>query len=156
MKKATWIIFLLAALLQASGFTQTKNGSKQAARSSHVTKKKKAAKKSVTRAKPRKTAKIEYGTASFYSNRFVGKKTASGEIFSQKKLTAAHNSVPMGTYLRVTSLKNKKSVVVRVIDRLHVRNKRLIDLTKAGALKLGNSGKGLLKVKVEVLTQKTR
>jgi len=163
MKKATWLIILLAGLLQASGFTQTRQSEKKAVKSTHAARKKQPVnsshtarkKKPVLRKKARRTAKVEYGVASFYSNRFIGKKTANGEIFSQKKLTAAHNSVPLGTYLRVTSLKNKKSVIVKVTDRLHVRNKRIIDLTKAVGQKLGSPGKGLLKVKVEILAQRS-
>jgi rare lipoprotein A len=95
--------------------------------------------------------KIQYGIASFYSDKFVGRKTASGEIYSQQKLTAAHNSLPMGTYIRITNLRNKKSVVVKVNDRLHHRNKRLVDLTKLAAQRLGFVKSGLTRVKVEVL-----
>jgi rare lipoprotein A len=103
--------------------------------------------------KVKKTA-IQYGIASFYSNSFQGKKTSSGEIFSQKKLTAAHNTLPLGTYIRVTNLKNGKTVVVKVNDRLHHRNKRLVDLSYAAAQKLGYVKSGLTRVKVEVLGKK--
>lgn len=82
-------------------------------------------------------AKIQYGVASFYSNKFNGRKTANGEIFSQQKLTAAHNSLPLGTYVKVTNLRNGRTVVVKINDRLHHRNKRIIDLTRAAATKLG-------------------
>jgi rare lipoprotein A len=98
--------------------------------------------------------KIQFGVASFYSNKFNGRKTANGEIFSQKKFTGAHNSLPLGTYVRVTNLRNKKTVVVKINDRLHHRNKRLIDLTKAAAQKLGFVNSGLTKVKLEVLGKK--
>lgn len=97
---------------------------------------------------------IQYGVASFYSNSFQGKKTSSGELFNQKKLTAAHNKLPLGTYIRVTNLKNGKSVVVKVNDRLHHRNKRLVDLSYAAAQKLGYVKSGLTRVKVEVLGKK--
>jgi rare lipoprotein A len=103
-------------------------------------------------AKPK--TKVQYGIASFYSNKFNGRKTANGEIFSQQKLTAAHNSLPLGTYVRVTNLRNKKSVVVKINDRLHARNKRLIDLTKLAAQKLGFVKSGLTRVKIEVLGKK--
>ncbi|MBK8086954.1 MAG: septal ring lytic transglycosylase RlpA family protein [Chitinophagaceae bacterium] len=99
-------------------------------------------------------AKIQYGVASFYSNKFNGRKTSNGEIFNQQKLTAAHNSLPMGTYVRVTNLKNGKSVVVKINDRLHHRNKRIIDLTRAAAQKLGFIKSGLTRVKLEVLGKK--
>lgn len=97
---------------------------------------------------------IQYGIASFYSNSFQGKKTSSGELFSQKKFTAAHNSLPLGTFIRVTNLKNGKAVVVKVNDRLHHRNKRLVDLSYVAAQKLGYVKSGLTRVKVEVLGKK--
>lgn len=94
---------------------------------------------------------MQYGTASFYHNKFNGRKTASGDLFSQKKLTCAHNNVPLGTWLRVTNLKNNKTVIVKVTDRLYRRNRRLIDLSKAAANKIGFAKSGLIRVKVEVL-----
>ncbi len=99
-------------------------------------------------------AKIQYGVASFYANKFQGRKTANGEIFNHQKLTAAHNSLPLGTYVRVTNLRNKKTVIVKINDRLHHRNKRLIDLTKTAAQKLGFIKSGLTRVKLEVLGKK--
>jgi rare lipoprotein A len=101
-----------------------------------------------------KPAKIQYGTASFYADKFEGRRTANGEVFSQQKMTAAHNTLPLGTWIRVTNLSNKKSVVVRVTDRLHHRNPRLVDLSKSAAKKLGYTGQGLTRVKVEVLGKK--
>lgn len=98
----------------------------------------------------RKTLQTQYGTASFYHNKFNGRKTASGKVFNQKKLTAAHNAVPLGTWLKVTNMRNKKAVIVQVIDRLHYRSRRLIDLSKAAANKIGFSKSGLLPVKVEI------
>ncbi len=90
------------------------------------------------------------GYASFYSDKFIGKKTANGEIFSQDKLTCAHNTYPLGSKVRVTNLKNGKSVVLRVNDRLHHRNPRLVDLSSAGANKLGFKKLGIVKVRVEL------
>jgi len=106
--------------------------------------------------KPEKNTKakigdVYYGVASFYGNKFIGKKTASGEIFSQEKYTAACNSLPLGTWIKVTNVKNKKSVVVKTNDRLHPKMKRIVDLTMAAASELGYIGKGLAKVKVEVI-----
>lgn len=91
------------------------------------------------------------GLASFYSDWFIGKKTANGEKFSQQKMTCAHNTLPFGTKVRVTDLKNGKSVVVRVNDRLHRHNPRLVDLSKAAAAKLGLRKKGVIKVSVVVI-----
>ena len=89
------------------------------------------------------------GTASYYSNKFIGRKTASGEIFSQNKMTAACNIYPLGSKLKVIHLNNHKSVIVKVNDRLHAKNKRLIDLTTTAAKKLNFTDKGLAKVKIE-------
>jgi rare lipoprotein A len=97
------------------------------------------------------TEKLHYGTASFYANKFEGRQTANGEIFSQKKLSAASNILPLNNWVRVTNTKNKLSVVLRVIDRMHKNNKRLIDLSRAAARKLKYTGNGLAHVKVEVL-----
>jgi rare lipoprotein A len=96
-------------------------------------------------------AKVQYGTASFYADKFEGRKTANGETFTQKGMTAAHNSLPLGTWIRVTNLSNKKTVVVKINDRLHRNNPRLVDLSKSAAKKLGYTGKGLSKVRVDVI-----
>lgn len=101
--------------------------------------------------------KVEYidssiGYASFYSDKFVGKKTASGELFSQKKFTCAHNTLPFGTMIRVTNLSNQLFVDVKVNDRLNHRNPRIVDLSKAAAKKILFSGKGVIKVRIELIT----
>jgi rare lipoprotein A len=98
-----------------------------------------------------KNIKTQYGVASFYANKFNGRRTANGEIFSQKKLTAASNTLSLNTWVKVTNLHNKKSVIVKITDRMHIHNKRLIDLSKAAAHQLGYTGSGLTKVKVDVL-----
>lgn len=98
--------------------------------------------------------KILYGTASFYSNSFNGKKTANGEIYSHKKMTAACNVLPLGTWIRVTNLRNGKSVVVKTNDRLHARMKRVVDLSREAAEKLGYVKSGLTRVRVEVIGKK--
>ena len=97
---------------------------------------------------------IQYGIASYYSNNFNGRPTATGEKYNKDAMTAAHNALPFGTWIRVTNLSNKKSVVVRVNDRLHHRNRRLVDLSMAAALVLGYTKKGITRVKVEVLGKK--
>lgn len=98
--------------------------------------------------------KILFGTASFYANKFEGRQTANGEIFSQKKLSAASNIIPLNEWARVTNVHNKISVVLRITDRMHKNNKRLIDLSKAAARKLKFTGYGLTRVKVELLGKK--
>ena len=100
--------------------------------------------------------KTLYGQASFYSQKFEGRKTASGQIFKHKKFTAACNTLPLGTFIKVTNLKNGKTVVVQTNDRLHAKTKRLIDLTMAGAKRLGFVASGITKVKVEVLRDKMK
>lgn len=94
---------------------------------------------------------IKYGMASFYANKFNGRKTANGNIFSGLKLTAACNVLPLGIWIKVTNIKNDKSVIVYINDRLHPKNKRLVDLSYTAAQQLGYIGAGLTKVKVEVL-----
>jgi rare lipoprotein A len=106
---------------------------------------------SQTITRKKQTARIQYGTASYYADKFEGRLTASGEKFSQKRMTAAHNGLPMGTWIKVTNMRNKKVVVVKVNDRLHHRNTRLVDLSSAAAAKLGYKARGLTKVKIEVL-----
>jgi rare lipoprotein A len=93
------------------------------------------------------------GYASFYADKFIGRKTSSGELFSQKKLTCAHNTLPFGTMIRVTNLANDSFVIVKVNDRLNLRNPRIVDLSKSAAKKLIFSGRGLLKVRVELVNQ---
>ena len=95
-----------------------------------------------------------YGTASYYANKFEGRLTANGEVFSQQKMTAACNVLPLGTWVKVTNLYNGRTVIVKVNDRLHYKNKRLVDLSKIAARKIGYTGGGLTKVKVEPFAKK--
>jgi rare lipoprotein A len=94
---------------------------------------------------------IKYGVASFYANKFNGRRTANGNTFNSLKLTAACNVLPLGIWVKVTNIKNDKSVIVYINDRLHPKNKRLIDLSKTAAVKLAFVSRGITKVKVEVL-----
>ena len=98
--------------------------------------------------------KLLYGTASYYSNTFNGRKTANGEIYSHKKMTAACNVLPLGTWIKVTNLRNGKSVVVKTNDRLHTRMKRVLDLSREAANKLDYVKSGLTRVRVEVIGRK--
>lgn len=92
------------------------------------------------------------GTASFYHNKFVGRKTANGEIFSNTKYTAACNQYPLGTYLKVTNTKNGEVVYVKVNDRIG-HPKRIIDLTHRAAKDLRFTNSGLTKVTIEVVDE---
>ncbi|MGN7720942.1 septal ring lytic transglycosylase RlpA family protein [Chitinophaga sp. 22620] len=93
------------------------------------------------------------GIASYYAQKFHGRKTASGEIFDNTAMTAAHNSLPLGTMIKVTNIRNNRWVIVKVTDRLHHANRRIVDLTQAAAKQLGFIHWGLTKVKVEVVTK---
>lgn len=102
-------------------------------------------------AKNIKKPKVLFGTASYYADKFNGRQTASGENYDHAKPTAACNVLPFGTWIRVTNMQNARSVVVRVNDRLHPRMKRVVDLSRSSAQRLGYTGVGLANVKVEVL-----
>ena len=91
------------------------------------------------------------GRASFYGKEFEGRKTASGEIFSNYKFTAAHRKYAFGTYLRVINLKNNLSVTVRVSDRGPYNYTRIIDLSEAAARRIGSYMHGLTTVRIEEL-----
>ncbi|WP_229203843.1 septal ring lytic transglycosylase RlpA family protein [Campylobacter anatolicus] len=91
------------------------------------------------------------GIASWYGPNFHGKKTSNGEIYNMYNMTAAHKTLPMNTILRVTNLKNNKSVIVRINDRGPFVANRVIDLSKAAATKLDVIGVGTAPVSMEVI-----
>lgn len=91
------------------------------------------------------------GIASWYGTKFQGHKTSNGEIFDLYQATAAHKTLPIPCYARVTNLANGRSVVVRVNDRGPFHDDRLIDLSYAAAIKLGYMEQGTAQVEVEVL-----
>jgi rare lipoprotein A (peptidoglycan hydrolase) len=91
------------------------------------------------------------GTASWYGPGFHGKRTASGEVYDKEGLTAAHKTLPFGTYLRVSSLDNGSSVVVRVNDRGPYAKGRIIDLSEAAARMLGMIPSGTARVRLELI-----
>ena len=94
---------------------------------------------------------VEEGVASWYGPGFHGKKTASGEIFNQYAMTAAHKTLPLGTKVRVTHLDNGRSVLVRVNDRGPFASDRIIDLSRAAASRLEITAKGTGRVRVQSL-----
>lgn len=94
---------------------------------------------------------VEYGLATYYGDQFHGKKTASGEVYNKDDFTCAHRKLPFGTKVRVTNLKNKKSVVVRVNDRGPWVKGRVIDLSYAAAIEIDMIKDGMVRVKIEVL-----
>ncbi len=89
------------------------------------------------------------GTASYYAHKFNNRKTASGEIFKNDSLTAAHKTLHFGTIVKVTNLSNDSVVYVRINDRLPKKSSRIIDLSKAAAKKLNFISKGLTQVFIE-------
>ncbi len=95
---------------------------------------------------------VERGTASYYGNKFHGRRTSNQEVYDMYAFTAAHRSLPLPSYARVTNLDNGKSVVVRVNDRGPFHSNRLIDLSYAAAVKLGYRERGTANVEVRALT----
>ena len=91
----------------------------------------------------------ETGTASWYGAHFQGRKTASGERFDSHLLTAAHRTLPLGSYVRIRSHSNNKSVVVRINDRGPQDKSRMIDVSYAAAVALDMVAKGCTEVDIE-------
>jgi len=91
------------------------------------------------------------GIGSWYGTRYHGAKTSTGEIYDVLKLTAAHPTLPLPSYARVTNLENNRSIIVRVNDRGPFLHGRIIDLSYAAAARLGYVSKGSAQVEVELL-----
>jgi rare lipoprotein A len=89
------------------------------------------------------------GLASWYGRKFHGRKTASGETFDMNAMTAAHRSLPLNCYVKVTNKSNGKSVVVKVNDRGPFHGKRVLDLSYGAAKKLGITSEGVGNVAIE-------
>ncbi len=94
----------------------------------------------------------EEGGASYYGKKFHGRRTSSGEVYDMYAFSAAHKSLPLPSFARVTNLDNGKSVVVRVNDRGPFHKGRIIDLSYAAAVKLGYRERGTARVRVEALS----
>jgi rare lipoprotein A len=97
-----------------------------------------------------KSKAYQVGTASWYGEQFQGKQTASGELFDMRDFTAAHPKLPLGTYVKVTNLRNGKAVVVRINDRGPVVDGRIIDLSYNAARALGFKELGLQTVRLDI------
>lgn len=93
----------------------------------------------------------ETGIASWYGEKFHKHKTANGEVYDMYKMSAAHTTLPIPSYVKVTNLENNKTTIVRVNDRGPFRKNRIIDLSYAAAHKLDMLGKGTAKVKIELI-----
>lgn len=97
----------------------------------------------------------ERGGASWYGKKFHGHKTSNGEIYDMYQMTAAHKSLPIPTYVKVTNLDNGRQVIVRVNDRGPFHAGRIIDLSYAAAFKLGMLSKGTARVEVEAINPRS-
>ena len=97
-----------------------------------------------------KPKKVQIGKGSWYGKRFHGKKTANGEKYNMYTYTAAHKSLPFNTKVKITNLKNNRSVIVRINDRGPFVKGRIIDLSYLAAKKLKYVDKGVAKLKIEV------
>ena len=104
----------------------------------------------VTSAEPQKAslAKKLVGIASYYANKYHGRRTTSGQRYHPDKMTAAHHSLPLGTRVRVKNLANDREVTVVVNDRCRKKGIPFIDLSRVAAKKLGFFGKGITKVAI--------
>jgi rare lipoprotein A len=94
---------------------------------------------------------VERGIASWYGTKFHGKRTSSGEPYDMYAMTAAHKTLPLPTYARVTNLRNGRTIVVKINDRGPFKDNRLIDLSYAAAIKLGITAEGTGLVEVRAL-----
>ncbi len=94
----------------------------------------------------------ETGIASWYGSKFHGRRTSSGETFNMYSMTAAHRTLPLPTYARVTNLENNLSIIVKINDRGPFHDRRIIDLSYAAAAKLGFADKGTARVQLETIT----
>lgn len=94
---------------------------------------------------------VQRGKGVWYGGKFHGRKTASGERFDKNAMTAAHKKLPFGTVVRVTNLRNKRSVKVRITDRGPYSKGRIIDVSEAAARKLAMIKSGVVPVKIEVI-----
>jgi len=156
MTKTTKLVFMVLIGLAMIEFSvgQSLNAatSSKVTKATHVT-----AKHSVSRAKSAKYAKVSKaapslkGVAAVYADKFNGRKTSSGQQFSQQALTAAHKTLPLGTIVRVTNVRNNESVDVVVNDRGPWHKSRVIDLSSAAAKKIGMLRAGLAQVKLEIV-----
>jgi len=93
----------------------------------------------------------ERGIASWYGEKFHGHKTSNGEVFDMYQVSAAHKSLPIPSFLRVTNLDNNRSIIVRVNDRGPFHDNRIIDLSYAAALKLGYADIGTARVQLDAI-----
>jgi rare lipoprotein A len=95
----------------------------------------------------------ETGVASWYGHPYHGRRAANGEIYDMEKMTAAHRTLPFGTWVRVTNLENNRTVDVRIIDRGPFARGRILDLSHAAAVSIAMIGPGSARVKITVIAK---
>ncbi len=134
------LAFLLASTLGAAPGQQNGPSAKQSPAN---------APKAPASKKPTKPYQV--GEASWYGKQFHGKETASGESYDMFRFTAAHPTLPLGSWVRVTNLRNRKSVIVRINDRGPVVPGRIMDLSYGAAQVIGLRGYGVAKVRLDVV-----
>lgn len=117
-------------------------------KTSNVEKSTSEARKAVEAAKERIS-----GMVSWYSDKFHGKATSSGELYNKNELTAAHRTLPFGTKVKVTNVKNGKSVIVKINDRGPHHKSRVLDLSKTAFNEIGSINSGTLNIEMEVIKQ---
>jgi len=93
----------------------------------------------------------QFGKASYYAMKFQFRKTASGERFNNYSNTAAHRELPFGTKVKVTNVKSRKSVIVKINDRGPFIKGRIIDLSRSAFSSIGNIDSGIINVEIEVI-----
>jgi rare lipoprotein A len=142
--KASFPSFLIAALIAASTAAIAQSPAPSPVAAAKITAAPVAAKSSGEH-------QME-GVAAYYSNKFNGRKTASGQRFNNSAMTAAHNTLPFGTRVKVTNAKNNRSVVVRINDRGPTTPGRVFDLTRAAASKIGYVRSGMTEVRAEIVS----
>ena len=102
-----------------------------------------------------KSGKIQVGTASWYGKQFHGRQTASGDTYDMFQFTAAHRTLPLGTLVKVTNLRNGKWVIVKVNDRGPYVGHRVMDVSYGAAQMMGFRQRGIEKVRLEVIEPET-
>lgn len=147
MKFKLFITLILSSLLCACATTEASAVKKNIVSSDYVVN----GKSYSTAQETDKKHYIAQGGASYYAKKFTGRRTASGEKYDPKLLTAAHRTLPFGTYVLVTNLQNKKQVIVKINDRGPFTKGRIIDLSRAAAAEIDMIRSGVAKVKVEQL-----
>ncbi len=143
-----------AVLLALSSLAQAQSASAPAAAPAAGAAPAAAAKASAKEVTKAAAGDASEGKVAFYGRKFAGRKTASGERFNPKAMTMAHKTLPFGTLVRVTNLKTKRSVVVRVNDRGPSTPDRIGDVTSAAATKLKMRRLGVIDAKLEVVGMK--